>query len=65
MTILIRILGFIYFLLLIGCSNEQIISKNVERSDLDTSLQTWVQTKSKENGIYIYFPFRWRDIALY
>ncbi|NOU87230.1 hypothetical protein GC102_15760 [Paenibacillus sp. LMG 31460] len=53
MTILIRILGSIYFLLLIGCSNEQIISKNVERSDLDTSLQTWVQTKSKENGIYL------------
>jgi hypothetical protein len=53
MTILIRILGSICFLLLIGCSNEQIISKNVKRSDLDTSLQTWVQTKSKENGIYL------------
>ncbi|WP_173190977.1 hypothetical protein [Paenibacillus alginolyticus] len=53
MTILIRFFGSICFFLLIGCSNDQIISKNVERSDLDTSLQTWVQTKSKENGIYL------------
>jgi hypothetical protein len=53
MTILIRIFCFICLFLLIGCSNEQIIPTNIERSDLDTSLQTWVQTKSKENGIYL------------
>lgn len=53
MTFLIRIFCPICLILLIGCSNDQIISKNIERTDLDTSLQSWVQTKSKENGIYL------------
>lgn len=53
MTFLIRIFGPICLFLLIGCANDQITPKNIERSDLDTSLQSWVQTKSKENGIYL------------
>lgn len=53
MPITKRIIGCLCIFLLVACSNEQIITKDVNISDLDKNLQTWVQNNSKEIGIYI------------
>lgn len=55
MTIAKKIISSICFFILIACSNEQtnVNTKDVNTSDLDQSLQTWVHNNSKEIGIYI------------
>ncbi|BFT69182.1 hypothetical protein [Paenibacillus sp. P36] len=55
MTIAKRVISSICLFILIACSNEQtnVTTKDVNTSDLDQSLQTWVQNNSKEIGIYI------------
>ncbi|WP_281889119.1 hypothetical protein [Paenibacillus sp. YYML68] len=55
MTISKKIMITICMIILVACSNEQatVKTKNVNVSDLDQSLQTWIENNSNEVGIYV------------